>query len=147
MRERYRIYQRNGGIFYAKDRKTGQAFSLATTDRREALRLIAAKNQSTEQPALNVAMAKVYPAQARLEHVCTDTSRLVHSGFEFAFGEASWEIAEACHACLWIHFRAGAFIVGAAAGEDIGRVVAKEDSIRRIHRVLDWVSVKGATIR
>ncbi len=60
MRERYRIYQRNGGIFYAKDRKTGQALSLATTDRHEAARLLAAKNQATEQPALNVAMAKVY---------------------------------------------------------------------------------------
>ena len=60
MRDRYRIYQRNGGIFYAKDRETGQAFSLSTADRREALRLIAAKNQATEQPYLNVAMAKVY---------------------------------------------------------------------------------------
>jgi len=60
MRERYRIYQRNGGIFYAKDRKTGMAFSLATSDRREAVRLITAKNQATEQPTLNVAMAKVY---------------------------------------------------------------------------------------
>ena len=60
MRERYRMYQRNGGSFYAKDRKTGRTESLATFDQREAARLLAAKNQATEQPCLNVAMAKVY---------------------------------------------------------------------------------------
>jgi integrase len=46
MRERYRMYQRNGGNFYAKDRKTGKTISLATADQREATRLLAAKNQS-----------------------------------------------------------------------------------------------------
>jgi hypothetical protein len=60
MKERYRIYQRDGGMFYAKDRKTGQRVSLATSDFAEAKRLLAAKNQATEQPCLNVAMAKVY---------------------------------------------------------------------------------------
>jgi hypothetical protein len=54
------MYQRNGGSFYAKDRKTGRTESLATFDQREAARLLAAKNQATEQPCLNVAMAKVY---------------------------------------------------------------------------------------
>jgi hypothetical protein len=60
MQERYRIYQRGGKNFYAKDTKTGRAFSLSTSDEREAIRLITAKNQSTEQPCLNVAMARVY---------------------------------------------------------------------------------------
>ena len=60
MRDRYRIYQRNGGIFYAKDRKTGQSLSLGTSDRGRPMRLLAAKNQAAEQPILNVAMAKVY---------------------------------------------------------------------------------------
>ena len=60
MRNRYRMYQRSGGSFYAKDRKTGHSFSLATSDQREATRLITAKNQSTEQSCLNSAMAKVY---------------------------------------------------------------------------------------
>ena len=57
MQERYRMYQRDGGMFYAKDRKTGHCLSLATTDFAEAKRLLAAKNQATEQPFLNVAMA------------------------------------------------------------------------------------------
>jgi hypothetical protein len=60
MRERYRMYQRKGGMFYAKDRKTGQRLSLNTTDKADAKRLLAAKNQATEQPYLNVSMAKVY---------------------------------------------------------------------------------------
>ena len=59
MLNRYRMYQRNGGNFYAKDRKTGQSISLATSDQREATRLLMAKNQAIEQPCLNVAMAKV----------------------------------------------------------------------------------------
>ncbi len=57
MQERY---QRNGGSFYAKHRKTGKSFSLATSDAKETTRLLGAKNQATEQPCLNLAMAKVY---------------------------------------------------------------------------------------
>jgi integrase len=60
MRDRFRMYQRNGGSFYAKDRKTGRSFSLDTSSRSEAQRLLAAKNQADEQPYLNLAMAKVY---------------------------------------------------------------------------------------
>jgi integrase len=54
------MYQRKGGMFYAKDRKTGQRLSLNTTDKADAKRLLAAKNQATEQPYMNVSMAKVY---------------------------------------------------------------------------------------
>ena len=60
MQERYRIYQRGGRNFYAKDTKTGRAFSLKTLNVIQAKRLVMAKNQSTEQPCLNVTMAKVY---------------------------------------------------------------------------------------
>ena len=59
MHERYRMYKRKSGVFYAKDRKTGQRLSLATNDLAEAKRLLTAKNQATEQPCLNVAMARV----------------------------------------------------------------------------------------
>jgi L-lactate utilization protein LutB len=50
MQEQYRIYQRGGKNFYAKDTKTSRAFSLNTADESEAKRLVTAKNQSTEQP-------------------------------------------------------------------------------------------------
>jgi hypothetical protein len=77
MRNRYRMYQRNGGMFYAKDRKTGQAISLATADEREATRLLAAKNQATEQPCLNVAMAKVYLSAQSPEFLSRTWSQLI----------------------------------------------------------------------
>jgi hypothetical protein len=59
MQNRYRIYRR-GHIYYAKDKTTGRAETLGTSDPREAQRLLNAKNQAIEQPHLNVAMARVY---------------------------------------------------------------------------------------
>ena len=61
MHERYRMYKRKSGVFYAKDRKTGQRLSLATNDLAEAKRLLTAKNQATEQPCLNVAYGQGFP--------------------------------------------------------------------------------------
>ena len=40
MRLRYRIYHRQGGIFYLFDRQTGKRESLQTTDKASALRLV-----------------------------------------------------------------------------------------------------------
>jgi hypothetical protein len=71
------MYQRNGGSFYAKDRKTGRSFSLATSDQREANRLLAAKNQAVEQPCLNVAMAKVYLSAQSPEFVSRTWGHLI----------------------------------------------------------------------
>jgi len=87
MRERYRMYQRNGGNFYAKDRKTGKTISLATADQREAARLLAAKNQATEQPCLNVAMAKVYLSAQSPEFLSRTWGQLIElvaQGYEGA---------------------------------------------------------------
>ncbi len=60
MQERYRIYRRNGGSYYAKDKVTGRAESLGTSDKAAAKQLLAAKNQAAEQPQLNRTMAKAY---------------------------------------------------------------------------------------
>jgi len=87
MKERYRIYQRSGGMFYAKDRKTGQRVSLATSDFAEAKRLLAAKNQATEQPCLNVAMAKVYLSAQSPEFLSRTWGQLIElvaQGYEGA---------------------------------------------------------------
>jgi hypothetical protein len=54
------MYRRNGTIYYAKDKTTGRTQSLGTSDQAKAQRLLNAKNQATEQPHLNVAMARVY---------------------------------------------------------------------------------------
>lgn len=60
MQNRFRMYRRGEGIYYAKDKTTGRAESLGTKDCAEAQRLLNAKNQAIEQPHLNVAMARVY---------------------------------------------------------------------------------------
>ena len=87
MQERYRIYQRGGKNFYAKDTKTGRAFSLNTSDEREAARLLVAKNQATEQPCLNVAMARVYLSAQSPEFVSRTWGQLIElvaKGYEGA---------------------------------------------------------------
>ena len=57
---RYRMYRRGRGMFYAKDRITGKAESLGTANREQAQHLLTAKNQAAVQPQLNRAMARTY---------------------------------------------------------------------------------------
>jgi hypothetical protein len=59
-RQRYRLFRRKNGTYYAFENGTGRQTSLYTKDQGEATGLLAAKNQATAQPILNVAMAKVY---------------------------------------------------------------------------------------
>jgi integrase len=59
MRNRYRMFRR-GVRYYAKDKSTGKAVTLNTSDREEAKTLLQAKNQAVEQAHLNLAMARVY---------------------------------------------------------------------------------------
>jgi hypothetical protein len=60
MLERYRMFRRAGGNFYAKDKVTGKSESLETADRVAAKQLLAARNQAAAQPQLNRNMAKAY---------------------------------------------------------------------------------------
>ncbi len=62
MKERFKMFRRKGGMFYVRDTATMSKESLGTQDRAQASRLVAAKNQAQEQPALNKGMAKVYLA-------------------------------------------------------------------------------------
>jgi hypothetical protein len=60
VQDTYRLYQRSNGIFYAENVNTNKQATLKTRDPAAAARLLAGMNQAAEQPALNVAMAKVY---------------------------------------------------------------------------------------
>lgn len=62
MKDRYRAYRRNAGIFYAFDSLTGKRESLQTSDPREAARLVQAKNESHDRPAFNLQLARMYLA-------------------------------------------------------------------------------------
>lgn len=53
---------RRGGSFYVFDSETGRRESLRTRDPQEAQRLLAAKIEATEQPRLNMAIARAYLA-------------------------------------------------------------------------------------
>ena len=86
MKGRFKMFRRKGGMFYARDTETMSKESLGTKDREQASRLVAAKNQAQEQPALNKGMAKVYLAAASPEFALrtwTDvTEKYVTSGAE-----------------------------------------------------------------
>lgn len=60
MKTRYRLFQRNSGIFFVQDNVTGKQESLRTRDRRVAGRIIGARNEAYEQPAINRQIAKAY---------------------------------------------------------------------------------------
>ena len=62
MKQRFILYRRSNGIFYAEDTIARKQSSLRTTDRIKAIRLLHAKNEATEQPAINLQIARAYLA-------------------------------------------------------------------------------------
>ena len=64
MKPRYRIYRRQGGLFYLFDRHTGKRESLQTSDEAVARRLLHAKNEAQQQPLINRQIARSYLAAA-----------------------------------------------------------------------------------
>ena len=58
MKPRYRIYRRQGGVFYLFDRHTGKRESLETADLAAARRLLHAKNEAQQQPLINCQIAR-----------------------------------------------------------------------------------------
>ena len=51
---------KHGGIFYTQHNKTGKQASLRTKDKREAARLLNAKNDAAQAPTLNLALGRVF---------------------------------------------------------------------------------------
>lgn len=58
MQDQYWMFQRKG-VYYVQDKLSGVQKSLKTRDA-AARRMVAGKNQATEQPQISLAMAKVY---------------------------------------------------------------------------------------
>src|SRR6266853_4610354 len=61
MTKRYRLFRR-GGLYYSHDAQTGKQASLRTADKGAAQRLLNAKNESSQNPHLNLAWGRVYLA-------------------------------------------------------------------------------------
>ena len=60
MQQQFGLIQRPWGVYYLKNKITGEQTTLKTRDKEEALRLLAARNDSESQPHLNLALACVY---------------------------------------------------------------------------------------
>ena len=60
MKQQFGLIQRPWGVYYLKNKVTGQQISLKTHDRCEAERLLLAYNETESQPHFNLALARVY---------------------------------------------------------------------------------------
>ena len=62
MKQRFRMYRRERGVFYVFDRVTSKRESLETDDPTVARRLSHAQNEAHEQPLINRQIARAYLA-------------------------------------------------------------------------------------
>ena len=60
MKCKYRLFQRNNGIFFIQNNTTGRQESLRTRDKEAARRIFNAKNEAHQQPAINLQIARAY---------------------------------------------------------------------------------------
>src|SRR5882724_5737199 len=60
MKQRFGLIRRPWGVYYLKNKTTGQQTSLKTRDAEEARRLLQARNDTESQPHFNLALARVY---------------------------------------------------------------------------------------
>ncbi len=61
MKAKYTLFRRNG-VYYSQDSATGQQKSLRTREESEAQKLVNARNDAHQQPALNLHLARAYLA-------------------------------------------------------------------------------------
>lgn len=62
VKNRFRLFRRGWGTYYVEDTDTGTQQSLQTTDKREAQRLVHARNEAQHTPQVNLMIAKAYLA-------------------------------------------------------------------------------------
>ena len=60
MKNRYRVFRRGWGVFYAFNNDTGGSESLHTRDKAEAVRLVHSMNEAGRMPAMNMQIARAY---------------------------------------------------------------------------------------
>jgi len=60
MKQAFGLVRRPWGVFYLKNKITGQQTSLKTSDKHEAQRILQAHNESEVQPHFNLSLARVY---------------------------------------------------------------------------------------
>ncbi|MBI3852679.1 MAG: hypothetical protein HY298_20685 [Verrucomicrobia bacterium] len=82
MKLRYRLFQRNNGIFFIEDRVTRKQESLRTKLKEAARRIFNARNEAHQQPAINLQIARAYlmvsdphAATRTWQHVMTEMAK------------------------------------------------------------------------
>ncbi len=60
MKQTFGLIKRPWGVYYLKNKITGEQTSLKTSNKQEAQRLLAAHNETESQPQFNLALARVY---------------------------------------------------------------------------------------
>lgn len=60
MKLKFRIFRRASGIFFIEDREAGKQESLRTRDEAVAKKILHARNESHQQPILNLQIARAY---------------------------------------------------------------------------------------
>ena len=60
MKQQFGLIRRPWGVYYLKNKITGEQTSLKTSDKAEAQRLLQAHNDAESQPQFNLALARVY---------------------------------------------------------------------------------------
>ena len=60
MKQQFGLIRRPWGVFYLKNKVTGEQTSLKTQDKAEAQRLLQARNEAESQPHFNLSLARVY---------------------------------------------------------------------------------------
>jgi hypothetical protein len=60
MKQQFGLIKRPWGVYYLKNKSTGEQTSLKTHDKNEAQRLLQAHNDAEAQPHFNLALARVY---------------------------------------------------------------------------------------
>ncbi len=62
VKERFRLFRRGWGTYYVEDTETGKQQTLQTSDKREAQRMVHARNEAQHTPHVNLMIAKAYLA-------------------------------------------------------------------------------------
>ena len=95
MKQRYRSFRRENGIYYSLDTLAKKRNSLNTTDPKEARRFLNALNEACQQPAVNLQIAQVY-----LQHSDPDFAKRIWQHVMDEMGRAKtgstkkrWDVA------------------------------------------------------
>ena len=86
MRVPYRLFRKKSGIYFLEDHRNKKQESLRTRDKTAAKRILAARNEASHNPAINLQIARSYlMVWAQLNYETSfGLNWLTHFGFGYA---------------------------------------------------------------